>query len=128
MMTADKVRSFVKRLVSEEYYQQDQGEWCFRSGGSCGVCTDSAIKIARRFHGKVFGYNCTTNSNAAIGKEFCEGHDFAVIDNRFIVDYWAYRVIGVMTDPVLDLSKDLDACEVTRLFGNPSSWEEVVFE
>jgi hypothetical protein len=128
MKKADRLRSYVNRLVNEEFYEEDQGCWRFRSGGSCAVCTDSAIKIARHFRGKVLGYECATNPGAAIDKQVCGGHDFAIIDNRFVVDYWAFRVIGFITDPVLDLAKYLDAVEVARLYGDPSAWEEVVFE
>ncbi|MEK6409393.1 MAG: hypothetical protein AABN34_20920 [Acidobacteriota bacterium] len=128
MTTPDSLRAFVERLVSEERYQRDQGFWAFRSGGSCAVCTDSAIKIGRHFRGTVFGYICAINPGAAIGKQFCEGHDFAVIDNRFLVDYWAFRVIRLITDPVFDLSRKPDTREVIRLYGDPSTWEELAFD
>jgi len=128
MTTAERLRAFVKLLVSEERYQDDEGCWSFRSGGSCGVCTDSAIKIVRHFGGKVVGYNCSSNPRAAIGKQFCEGHDFAVIDERFLVDYWALRVISLITDPVFDLARDRDRREASRLYGNPNTWEQVALD
>lgn len=127
MTTADALRAFVKHLVREEQYEPAQGCWSFRSGGSCLVCTDSAIKVVRRFGGKVFGYNCTQNPSAVIGKHFCAGHDFAVVENRFLVDYWVYRVTGLIADPVFDLLSEKNLRAVRSLYGHQDSWEEVVF-
>lgn len=127
MTTADALRAFVKQLVREEQYDSSEGCWCFRSGGSCLVCTDSAIKVAHQFGGKVFGYDCTQNASAVIGKQFCAGHDFAIVENRFLVDYWAYRVTSLIADPVFDLLNSENLRAVQCLYGHPYNWEEVVF-
>lgn len=125
MINAKVLQTFVERLSSEEQYDEEEGEWRFQSGGSCGVCTDSAQKIADAFGGKVVGYLSESNPLALIGNTYCEGHDFALIMNRFIVDYWAFKVIKVIERPVLDLSIEADHSQARLLYGDDKKWEDV---
>lgn len=69
------------------------------------------------------GYCSKANPSAAIGHELCEGHDFAFISKRWIVDYWAFRVASVLSKPVLDLNTAQDQLLAKSLFGDPNAWE-----
>ncbi len=118
---------FVRALCAEEYYDPLEGKWGFGNGGDCCRCTDSARRIANRFGGKVVGYYCRQNPTAQIGMKLCgEGHDFASVADRYIVDYWAYRIACVTRSPVLDLSRRRDREIALKLYGDPSKWQEVV--
>lgn len=122
---ASELHDFVAKLCSEEEYEPVEGRWGFKSGGDCGRCTDAAMKVALAFGGRVVGYKSPANPSARIGYECGEGHDFAVVANRFVVDYWAFRVARLVATPVLDLSNPSDRELVRFLYGNEQSWEDV---
>lgn len=94
-------------------------------------CTDCAYFIVRREgKGRVVGYAEGCNPEAAatgptrrqMGND---GHDFAIIDDRYIVDPWVKETAGTSARAVLDLLSDVDAPEIRRLYGDPQTWEEV---
>ena len=120
-----ELTSYIECLCEEETYEELEGFYFFKSGGSCTTCTDSALKIARKFNGKVYGYDCTKNPEALIGVKYCSGHDFAMVAERYIVDYWAFRFIPVVRKPVFDIAIELDRAQVRRLYGNRDNWVEV---
>lgn len=83
------------------------------------------MKVARAFYGRVVGYRSSNNRTAQIGNEQCEGHDFAIISDRFIVDYWAFRIAGLIANPVLDMSNKSDHALVRVLYGNEQTWDPI---
>jgi hypothetical protein len=124
--TLGNLTKFVTELCIEEEYDDCEGRWTFRSGGDCCRCTDSAFKIVKRFGGRVVGFCSSDNPSAQINDIIGEGHDFALIQDRFIIDYWLFRVHGALKSPVLDLRRRADAELAGRLFGNRDAWEEVL--
>lgn len=120
-----QLQTFLDVLNADEQYDSDEGRWTFRSGGSCCCCTDAAIKVANAFGGRVVGYSASRNRSALVGGAYCEGHDFALVENRFIVDYWAFRVARLTTKPVFDLNSREDQGLAARFYGNADSWEDV---
>jgi len=125
MTSFRQLQRFVNVLCAEEQYDSDEGHWTFRSGGSCCRCTDAAMKVAKAFGGRVVGYSATRNYSALVGAAFCEGHDFALIENRFIVDYWAFRVARLTPRAVFDLNSRDDRQLSTRYYGSVEAWEDV---
>jgi len=121
----EAIEQFVQALCEEERYCTDSDEWQFLDGSACAVCTCSAKLVARRFDGLVLGYHSLNNPNAAIGLPNWDGHDFTLIDGRWLADYWAWRVEKVITKPIFDLSNEVDHKEVTRLYGTPLNWSMV---
>jgi hypothetical protein len=120
-----QVKMFVQRLCSEEQYDEEEGRWTFRGGGDCLRCSDAASRIAKHFSGEVVGYWSKLNKHALIGPGHGDGHDFALISKRFIVDYWAYRVAHVVSTPLLDLQCTRDRALVEALYGDRASWNVV---
>jgi hypothetical protein len=125
MTTVGQLQRFVAALRAEEQYDSDEGHWTFQSGGSCCCCTDAATKVAKVFGGRVVGYSAANNRSALVGTAHCGGHDFALVEDRFIVDYWAFRVAGLIPKPVLDLNRREDRELSRRHYGDPDSWEDV---
>jgi hypothetical protein len=125
MPSIREVEDFVNALCAEEKFNSDEGHWKFQSGGSCGRCTDSAMKVAKALRGRVVGYSALRNRSALVGMGFCEGHDFALIGGRFIVDYWAFRVARLIPKAVFDLNSREDRALATRFFGREKCWEDV---
>ena len=125
MVTAALLREFVNKLCAEEEYEPVEGRWIFRSGGSCGTCVDGALKVVKVFGGRVVGYYSKDNASAFVGRACCEGHDFALIEERFIVDYWAYRVAKVIDRPVFDLLEGEELDLARFYFGNKELWQDL---
>jgi hypothetical protein len=125
METADDLRAFVYQLCDEEKYDAEEGKWIFSRGGDCFRCADSAAKIVRRFGGRVVGYFSARNTAALIGSVYGEGHDFALVSNRYLVDNWAFSIARLIDDPVMDLDKLHDLARSRVLYGDESTWEDV---
>ena len=125
MITKKVLCNFVNQLIREEEYEPEEGCWTFRSGGSCGDCIDSAMKVTHEFGGHVMGYYSIKNPTAVIGKAYCEGHDFAFVAERFIVVYWAFRYKEIIDRPILDLANPKDRLLAQQLYDDRGSWEEV---
>ena len=117
------IEDFCNALREEEFFNEEAEEWQFPDGTACGLCTSSAIQVARQFDGLVVGYYSNDNSTAEIRLPNHDGHDFALINDRWLVDYWAWHVEGLVASPIFDLSNDADRREVTRLYGSTVKWK-----
>lgn len=104
-------------------------------GGSGTCCTDYALHIARRMPGRVevYGFANEENPLSRVAREEIHpgGHDFAVVDGRYIVDPWIRLVAseedavdeGLLVGVAPEMAKllpqrgavlvrlDIDACE-----------------
>jgi hypothetical protein len=124
-INASTLKKFVATLCDEEKFDPDEGRWTFKSGGDCCCCTDGAAKIALAFHGRIVGYESSQNPTATVGRRQCKGHDFAIIANRFIADYWAYRIANLSATPVFDMDNPRDLKFIKSLYGNKNTWKDV---
>lgn len=79
-----------------------------------GNCTACARIISQRFGGEVRGYYHADNPTARVG-ETQYGHDFAVTQDRFLVDPWLYHYYG--EPPVLDMDAPADRAEAAARYG-----------
>lgn len=90
------------------------------------TCTQTAAYIAAQLGGEVWGYEYADNPEALLGKwEF--GHDFALIDGRFIVDWWAteYGSEPIDHPGVLDLTDATDGARAAAWYGRREQWIRV---
>lgn len=76
--------------------------------------------ITDRFGGKVVGYYHADNPTARVG-ETEYGHDFAVTEDRFLVDPWLYHYYG--EGPVLDMDVAADRTEAAARYGPQENWK-----
>ena len=106
------------------YYDEEEGVSLLPNGGRAAVCTDCARFIGRKEPGTtIVGYSHEDNPSDA--SELAFGHDFAIVDDRYIVDPWVVETAGVSSRAVFDLENPLDANEIRRLYGDPRKWELV---
>lgn len=90
--------------------------------GLVGRCTDTASWLAERLGGVVHGYRHKDNPEAVLGKdEF--GHDFVIVSDRWLVDWWARD--NYQERDLYDLGDPADRELVRRLYGDPEKWEPV---
>lgn len=86
------------------------------------VCTDYAYWARDVLGcGQVFGFFDSANPGTETGN-FCGGHDFLVIDDRFIVDLWLREVPNWTKQVVFDLESSDDAASVKKFFGDRKRW------
>lgn len=84
------------------YYFWPHVEGLAREGfdGKCGICTNGAKLIARKFHGFVAGYEIGEKDPQTLAGAIAGGHDFAVV-GPFIVDWWAWEYDQSLDCPVI---------------------------
>lgn len=83
-------------------------------------CTACARIITDRFGGEVRGYQHRDNPTARVG-EVEYGHDFAITDDRFLVDPWLFHYY--VETPVLDLTEPAGQAEALARYGPEGNWK-----
>jgi hypothetical protein len=95
-----------------------------RTGGSAVCCTDYAIQIFLELPGRVriHGFSNEENPTSRVAREQMHpgGHDFAVVDGRYIVDPWPRLVHGGFTQMVFDLDDEKEL--VDDIYGPCDCW------
>jgi hypothetical protein len=97
---------------------------CISPTGLGGSCARTGARYTRRLEGKaakLYGYLDEDNLLSLIAVE-CGGHDFAVVDQRFIVDGWAVCVSGYSRSAVFDFLDRKDRKLIRELYGDPTFW------
>lgn len=110
-------------------FDDEEERHVFPTGKDFYICTNWA-DLTRRYFGEdravVMGYLHEQNEASAISEKY-EGHDFVVLDGRFVVDGWVtgvgLEVPGRASPGVYDLEDQADAAEITRLYGDRAAWE-----
>jgi hypothetical protein len=87
-----------------------------------GTCTSTSVYLSSRLGGDVYGYSSEDNPDAIVGQaEF--GHDFAVIGDRYLVDFWAKDTY--QHKDLYDLWDPEDKKEVARMYGDRRKWKKM---
>ena len=96
-------------------------ESLFPDGLSAACCTNYAIQVCRAYPDRtmIFGFANLDNpfSEIAANKIHPGGHDFAVIDGRFLVDPWIKLVADDSDRVVFDLTYIDELSIVNRRYG-----------
>lgn len=83
-----------------------------------------AVEVTQQIVGGVrMGYWSANNPTAELGRSE-GGHDFLIVDNEWIIDFWAAAYYGER--PIYSLKED--AAEIARLYGDRSKWEPSLIE
>ena len=67
------------------------------------------------------GFDVEDNPTSSAAQDV-GGHDFAVIDNRYIVDPWISVYSGEEDQIVFDLQNPSDHAKIEHIFGDRSKW------
>lgn len=109
-----------------ETYTEGDGT-LFPDGTRATQCTNWA-RYARRALGaraQIFGFYCEDNPDAVDMARLADGHDFALLDGRFILDGWLCNVEGEISDPILDLQNPDHATLIARYYGERENWSRM---
>jgi hypothetical protein len=121
-----RLRKYMRDLVKLEHYDNNLERSVFTEHPFVNdmlaiICTNSAMMVAHKFGGKVYGYDIDEgDSNELIGYS-SGGHDFAVVGD-YLVDWWAENVECVGR-AVLHLVNDKEL--INRIYKMPSEWRVV---
>lgn len=87
------------------------------------ICTTAAHECRERLgEGVIFGYVHDENPEAELG-ESEGGHDFLLVRDRYIVDYWAHSYY--QHRPIWDMQNSDGAVWVKRLYGAREKWVDI---
>lgn len=96
------------------------------SGEELFYCTNSARHVVKDLgHGEVYGFALVDNPVTSRDINLNDGHDFAVVGGRFIVDLWLKHFIG-SDRVVFDLKDPADAPKITEIYGDPQKWKLMI--
>jgi hypothetical protein len=97
----------------------------FSDDSASAECTNWARQVAKSLPGRttIMGFSSAANPTAIQG---WDGHDFAVVDDRYIVDGWLKALYGA-DQTVFDLQDPSDAEAIAHFYGNPGEWVNVDF-
>jgi hypothetical protein len=98
------------------------------NGGSAVCCTDYADLIFTKLPGRVriHGFSVEENPTSRVAREEMHpgGHDFAVVDGRYIVDPWPRLVHGGFEQMVFDMETEQEL--VDDIYGPCDCWTLMV--
>lgn len=103
-----------------EYYD----EHLFLPGGqTMSICTFSARHVATLLgEGDLYGFQVQNNPSVTDREIIlADGHDFLVVQGRYIVDPW-YKFMGANEQGVFDLQDLADLPKLKAIYGNPANW------
>jgi hypothetical protein len=123
----DRVAELVENALKQHEQEPDHGNRPFicENIGQVSRCTDSAVYLAARLGGVVYGYTIEDNPEAKVGGAE-GGHDFALIGDRWLVDFWAKDTYQL--PDLYDLEDPMDRMEVRREYGDRSKWTRMTPE
>ena len=95
--------------------------------GRMGNCTNCAHYIASkldnvRVAGFYVGDNPTCKNEEVIA---AGGHDFAIVEDRYIVDIWISLYTGDKSKVVYDCLDPRDRDLIIEIYGDPNCWKEL---
>lgn len=110
---------------------EDEAVSYLYNGGSGACCTEYARIILDKLGAdrvKIYGFHNKDNPLAGIVKMQLHpgGHDFAVVDDRYIVDPWPRLVKDAFARSVFDMQDDNDQHVVESLYGTKACWKRML--
>lgn len=102
--------------------------------GQMGTCTRCAIYVMAKLLSagveidqvQIKGFFREDNPAATHpALEVVDGHDFAVLSGRFVIDPWISVYTGCEDQTVYDLRDPQDAPKILAIYGDPSAWSDV---
>lgn len=124
----DKIKEFLRRLLAAEKFdeQLEMSVWKNTPWGDISVtqCTSSAKMVAWLFNGKVYGYPIADKDSEDLAGYDSLGHDFAVIDDRWLVDYWS-EYVNESGPGILDMQDERDMAIINKRYKPKEFWGEL---
>lgn len=105
---------------------EDEGR-CLLANGQSAVFAASYAEYIQEILGKdrvqIAGFDSERNPDSAYAKWGEQGADFAIVDQRYLIDPWPSLVLGENLPVVYDLKNSQDLARVREIYGDPQTWE-----
>lgn len=126
VLSVEEYDALVKKVGK---YDAPCAESLLPDDGSAVCCTDYAAYIFKQLPGRVeiYGFANEDNPTSRVAREeiHLSGHDFAIVDGRYIVDPWPRLVPMAFEQMVFDLEDRVDAAVVADIYGPRPCWERM---
>lgn len=95
--------------------------------GSATQCTAYAMYARRQLGSarvQIYGFSNDENPDCDVVRQELHpcGHDFALVDGRYLLDPWVKLVVGEDWPPVYDLSDPTDKALARQRYGEHRAW------
>lgn len=89
------------------------------------ICTNSAIFVIKEMgEGELYGFSSEENPSATHSEiQGSDGHDFALLRGRYIVDLWISHFTGCEEKVVYDLLDKRDHAKIKEIYGDLNAWK-----
>ncbi|MBU2853433.1 hypothetical protein [Acidithiobacillus ferriphilus] len=119
--------AFGIRTVNDFGQDDPNGRSVLPNGGSAVQGSSYAEYIRDNLPGhavQIAGFNASDNPDSAYAqKEWDDGIDFAIVDQRYLIDPWPKLVLGESYPVVYDLNDPAGQIKVKEIYGDPQKWE-----
>lgn len=120
-------------IYNPSAYGEDEGGSLFPDGTDAICCTNYAHQVRKALEPakvRIVGFSCESNPDCDVSREAWHpgGHDFALVENRWLIDPWARLVAGTREQIVYDLHDSTDRALALKTYGNPLRWEQLFDE
>ena len=129
----EEARALMKQFIGRDdnfwgiVVDEEEGSSQFTDTQYSGTqCTGFACAIRNKLGDervKIYGFSDQKNPESEIAQGFY-GHDFAVVDGRYIVDPWVNEIYDQPERGVFDLQDPQDKADIRRLYGKEENWTE----
>jgi hypothetical protein len=100
---------------------RDMGASHLPDGTYAATCTNWARMVKARYGDRAEIKYILSRLSPALHADGYDGHDFAVLDGRYLIDGWAKQFPG-RPRAVLDLQDPADHEEIITYYGDPKLW------
>lgn len=120
----DELKALIQAQDDSVPFSSD-GPATFPDGGDWAICSYWAQDLHKRLGARVvqYGFDDEENATSEIA-QLAGGHDFAVVDGRYIVDGWLVKVEQMHKTGVFDLEDESQFADITRFYGDPRCWKD----
>ena len=112
--------------LDAENPNREKGPSIIRGSGQWFSCDSWADYVVKQLPGraKAYGFWCEDNPGTELEK-FCDGHTFAIVDNRYIVDGWIKNVEALLPRSVFDMADPADSEIIQKYYGPRENWKPI---
>jgi hypothetical protein len=115
----------IENRLSGQLCADARGILVFPDGEEASDPLSWAARLRREFGSrvKIYGFWAFENPAASTLNEIRERHDFAVLDNRWLIDFWISRHYPEDGAGRVDLLDPEDYEAARAIYGDPERWE-----
>jgi hypothetical protein len=121
--TSEPSADLFEAFIDENEIEGSRFKGTAMSGTECtGYACAMRQALGKRI--KILGFSADENPDSSVAA-VAGGHDFALLDDRYIVDPWIRDVEAMSQQTVFDIQNPEDAAKIAELYGPQKAWQRV---